>query len=212
MGQTLNKFVRRYTTMSSALQILKQKKIVLLNPTKWDDSNDVYFMDLYKEKSSSKSVLALCFTMAFETYHHWKVFSPGLEGVCIEFHREPLENSINQKPQFRSGPVQYLRVKDLKALSSSDYHHLPFIKRVGYSDEKEWRIIAETHEDIEFMNFDIEIGWISGITFNPWISQPLADNLRKVIKQVCPELRAPLRSSTLTNSKQWQDAGKSLLG
>lgn len=212
MARTLNKFVRRYTTMSSALQTLKQRKIVLLSPSKWDDSNDAYFMELYKAKSSSKSVLALCCTMASETYHHWKVFSSGIEGVCIEFYREPLEDAINRAPGFRFGPVEYLRVKDFKALDSKEYSRIPVIKRDGYSDEKEWRVIAETDEISEFMDFDIQIDWISSITFNPWIPPSLADNLRTVIREVCPSFKAPLRSSSLTSSRQWKEAGQRLFG
>ncbi|MFN3863347.1 MAG: hypothetical protein ACK4RT_03595 [Erythrobacter sp.] len=212
MGTTLNKFVRRYTTMSSALQTLKQSKIVLLSPSKWDDSNDAYFMKLYREKSSSKSVLALCCTMASETYHHWRVFSAGIEGVCIEFKREPLEEAVRRTRGFRAGPVQYLKVKDLGARGPDDYERIPFIKRDGYSDEKEWRVIAETNTITEFMDFDIEIDWISGITFNPWIPPSLADNLRTVIREVCPGIKAPLRSSSLTSSRQWKEAGKRLFG
>jgi hypothetical protein len=167
-------------------------------------------MELYREKSSSKSVLALCCTMASETYHHWRVFSAGIEGVCIEFRREPLEEAVRRTSGFRAGPVEYLRVKDLEALESRDFTRIPFIKRNGYSDEKEWRVIAETAEIAEFMDFEIQIDWISSITFNPWIPPSLADNLRTVIREVCPGLKAPLRSSSLTSSRQWKEAGKRL--
>ena len=51
----LKKFVKRYTTLSSALQTLKQEKLVLLSPSKWDDANDAYFMDLYRSNSSVPS-------------------------------------------------------------------------------------------------------------------------------------------------------------
>ncbi len=196
--------------MSSALQTLKQRKLVLLSPSKWDDSNDSYFMDLYRSQSSAKAVLALCCTMARETYHHWKIFSDGIEGICLEFHREPLEDAIRRKPNFRAGPVEYLLVKDLKEMGPGDASRMPFVKRDGYSDEQEWRVIAECDEAKEFTDLEIEISWINSITFNPWLPAPLADNIRTIIKSVCPELKASLRASSLTNSRQWKEAGKNV--
>jgi hypothetical protein len=52
--------------------------------------NDSYFLRLYREQQRLKSVLALCFTEATETYHHWRVFAPGPSGVCVAFKRAEL--------------------------------------------------------------------------------------------------------------------------
>jgi hypothetical protein len=61
----MTKFLRRYTNL------LKEQKITLLDPESWEDKNDSHFMSLYRKKKSLKSVLALCFTQASETFHHW---------------------------------------------------------------------------------------------------------------------------------------------
>jgi hypothetical protein len=81
MVRDLDKFVRRYTTLSSALDTLVQKQLVLLSPSKWDDLNNVRFLELYQSHANVGSVLALCCTLATETYHHWKVFTQGIEGT-----------------------------------------------------------------------------------------------------------------------------------
>jgi hypothetical protein len=59
---------RRYTDLPSLIQILTNRKITLLDPATWDDKNDSFFLSTYKEKKKLKSVLALCFTSASETY------------------------------------------------------------------------------------------------------------------------------------------------
>lgn len=207
----LYKFVRRYTTLSSALQTLRQEKLVLLNPSSWDDSNDTFFMDMYRRKLPERAVRALCCTMAKETYHHWKVFTSGIEGICIEFAREPLESAINQRAGFSAKPVEYLQVKQLAQLSAEDLYRIPFIKREAYADEKEWRIIAECNEHPQFVDFPIDLKWINSITFNPWMPPSLADNLREIIRSVAPGLRCPLRASSLTNSRAWKEAGRAIL-
>ena len=46
------RFLRRYTTLPSLLYTL-----TLLDPQSWDDKNDSYYRQLYKEKKRLKSVL-----------------------------------------------------------------------------------------------------------------------------------------------------------
>ena len=208
--RALRKFVKRYTTLSSALQTLNQKKLVLLSPSKWDDANDAYFMDLYRAKTSSPSVLALCCTMAKETYYHWRVFTSGIDGIAIEFHREQLERAVERQAGFRAGPVNYMAVKGLEQSIGSGAEILPFAKRKGYADEREWRIIARCDEVREFAELQIELDWISTITFNPWMPPSLTENLRGIIRQIAPDAKMSLRASSLTNSRAWKNAGRNL--
>ena len=88
-GQSLSPILRRYTryTDSPALvYLLKEQKVTLLDPQSWDDSNDSYYLRLYRERKRLQSVLALCFTQASETYHHW----PNL--------RERIERGVHLLP------------------------------------------------------------------------------------------------------------------
>jgi hypothetical protein len=41
--------LKRYTTLSSALDVLENKRLTLLDPAKWDDRNDTYFIELYRQ-------------------------------------------------------------------------------------------------------------------------------------------------------------------
>ena len=208
----LKKFLRRYTTLSSALETLTRRKLVLLSPSKWDDSNDIFFMDLYRSHVDAQSVLALCFTMAAETYHHWKVFTQGIEGVCIEFEREPLARVVGEMPGILAGPVEYLLIREVDAHRHHDLDRLPFVKRKGYSDEREWRIISiDKGATREFLDVPVELGWISRIVLNPWMPPSLVENLRVLIKEIpgCSHLK--IESSHLTNSRSWKDAGRRLV-
>jgi hypothetical protein len=98
--------LRRYTNLASLIHILKRQTITLLNPATWDDRNDAYFMSEYRRIKQAKSVLALCFTTAPETYHHWRVFSHGGDGVCIEFDHQKLMWDLEDELGFSYGTVK----------------------------------------------------------------------------------------------------------
>src|SRR5579863_3596805 len=81
-------FLRRYTELPFLFDYLDTQEIALPSPTTWDDQNDAYFLDLYRSKKNCESIYALCMTQSAETYHQWKIFSPGASAICIEFKRD----------------------------------------------------------------------------------------------------------------------------
>ncbi len=213
MARDLDKYVRRYTTLSSALDTLVQQQLVLLSPSKWDDLNDVRFMELYRSFANVGSVLALCCTLATETYHHWRVFTQGMEGICLEFERRSLESKLSSVPGLEMRKVDYLKVRDLETPHPADANRLPYVKRDGFSDEREWRIVLTCPEDAVMAKpVPIELGSLNRVLLNPWMPPPLADNLRGIIRKIpgCESVR--IEASRLTNSDRWQAAGKALAG
>jgi len=83
-------FLNRYTSLPIALDVLAKKHITLLSPETWEDRNDAYYLERYRDERKLRSLLAICFSLHRETFHHWRVFSSGSSGVCIEFDKEKL--------------------------------------------------------------------------------------------------------------------------
>ncbi|MGB5081258.1 MAG: DUF2971 domain-containing protein, partial [Burkholderiales bacterium] len=121
-------YLRRYTDIPALIYLLNERKITLLDPQSWDDSNDSHYLTLYKEKKKLESVLALCFTQAGETYHHWRVFADGSSGVCIRFKRPELLSAIKKQPGLRTRTVTYLTLEEIRDKKPA-IHDLPFLKR-----------------------------------------------------------------------------------
>ena len=119
---------RRYTDIPSLVQMLTSRKLTLVDPSFWDDKNDSYFLSAYKEKNKLKSVLALCFTTESETYHHWRVFSSGSSGVCINFRAIDLERTLRGISGVSFEKVNYRTLNELRN-KSPEIVELPFIKR-----------------------------------------------------------------------------------
>src|SRR5688572_27880109 len=100
--------IRRYTSVAAIIDMLVTKQLALLNPESWDDRNDSYFLNLYKQQRPCTALYALCASRAPETYHHWRVFTIAAEGACIELLRNPLEQALHDLSHVRFQEVEYL--------------------------------------------------------------------------------------------------------
>ena len=135
--------LRRYTDLTALIFLLNEKKITLLDPESWDDSNDSYYLSIYKEKKNLKSVLALCFSETGETYHHWRVFANGSGGVCIKFKRSSFLKALKKQLGVRMRQVKYLTLDEIEGMTLS-VKDLPFLKRYAFEHECEYRIVYES--------------------------------------------------------------------
>ncbi len=108
-----NKCLLRYTSLPVLLDILSNQELTLLNPATWDDRNDSYYIELYKKRKKLKTLLALCFTTKSETYHHWKVFSDGISGVCVQFKKEQLLEQMDSVCGIAYGDLEYPLIREL---------------------------------------------------------------------------------------------------
>lgn len=209
----LNNFVRRYTSISAVIDILSRRELPLLDPQNWDDRNDRYFMALYKEKMGLGGLYGLCAAQCSETYHHWRVFTGTADGACIEIWREPLEAAVGKTPGMRCGPVDYLRLDDVETLTTKDVHRLPFVKRLGFAAEEEYRIIAETDEGQgPAISIDFPLSWINKIYLNPWLPKSIANSVIKTLKSLPGCGKIHVGKSLLIDSARWKRAGDEVAG
>lgn len=201
--------LRRYTNLAATLHILRNRCLTLLNPASWDDRNDAFYMARYKERIGASSVLALCFAEASETYHHWRVFSSGSDGVCIEFDKVKLRSVIRHEPSVRAREVDYREINDVRAAPIED-DDLPFLKRSPYQDEQEYRLLYVSHETTaEFHHLRLpSLSSISRITLSPWMPAALVTSVKETLKEIegCKTLK--IYRSTLVDNERWKKAAK----
>lgn len=202
-----DKILRRYTELPALIYLLQKRKLTLLDPKLWDDGNDSYFLSLYQQKKNLKTLLALCFTRANETYHHWRIFAGGTGGVCIRFKRKELIDAVKKKAGFRRRIVRYKTLPQIKEakLAIAD---LPFLKRYAYGHEAEYRLLYESKiKNISSLDVDIPLSCIEGITLSPWIHDNLFDCVRQIVKSIngCDNMK--VAKSTLIGNEGWKRAG-----
>jgi Protein of unknown function (DUF2971) len=201
-------YLRRYTTLAAAVDMLVQERLALLNPAKWQDTNDTYFLEMFQEHMRAKSLYAACFTQARETFHHWRVFAGDNEGVCVEFDREALLTSLLEIRGYHWNDVQYRTLPELERRKNINAFELPFLKRKGFSDEKEFRLIRweRSKPQLGVHHVPIRRQWITRIVFNPWISESLFQSMKFVLNSVegCDSVQI-IRTS-LINNATWKAA------
>jgi hypothetical protein len=198
---------RRYTDLPSLIQILSNRQLTLLDPSSWDDKNDSFFLTTYKEKKNLKSALALCFTTSPETYHHWRIFSPGSAGICIHFNGPSLETALHKAPNVKFKKINYIKVDELRK-NAPTTNTLPFIKRYPFHPEKEYRALWESKEQsLTSLDIPIELSSITRITLSPWLHPSLQKNIKVALKQIdgCSSIR--MWRSTLTENAAWKEFG-----
>ena len=179
-------------------------RLTLLSPSTWDDGNDRHYLEQYQAAKSAGSVLALCFSRAPETYHHWRVFTSGSEGVCIEFHPQSLIDALPNT--VRSGDVSYVMVKDITA-NANDVERWPFLKRYPFRDEKEFRLLCSAPEtSVMARSFTIPLEAVRRVTTSPWLPQALHESVKSLLRTIPGCDKLDIRKTTLVDNEQWKKA------
>lgn len=207
--------LHRYTSLPSVIDMLQEKRLTLLDPASWDDRNDAFGLEEYRRQAGRVRVFALCFTEAEETYHHWRVFAPGSDGVRVTFYKRPLLRLVEEAAiaesdrRFRSKPVKYRLIRDITKRRIR-LAELPFTKRKPYADECEFRIICESDDHIDAAarsrSLPLRFDCIERITLGPWLPQSLVAPIKKTLNAIdgCEEVK--IYRTTLLENEQWKNA------
>lgn len=196
---------RRYTNLAATIRLLSTKRISLLNPAAWDDRNDAFLMAEYKRHKNAKTLLAVCFADREETYHHWKIYSHGSDGVCVIFDKDIILSAFTGDPHIKQGYVEYKQLKEVREMSTVGVEELPFLKRFPYGDESEYRVIYVSDEaGKEFKEYDIKLGSIKQLTLGPWMSEELFASARDMLRSIDGWSNLKITRSTLLENKVWK--------
>lgn len=201
-------YLCRYTDLPSLIYLLSKQKVTLLDPRFWDDSNDSYYLSLYKRKKNIETVLALCFTQSSETYHHWKVFAGSSSGISIFFKRSTFLGALRKVNEIRFAEVDYRYLNNMR-VKIPDIEELPFVKRHAFVDEKEFRIIYESSsKKLSTYDIPVPLTCISRIVLNPWIPTSLTGTIKHLLTSIkgCKDLK--VYKSTLINNEEWKKIGE----
>jgi hypothetical protein len=195
----------RYTNLASLFDTLLHKRIFLLDPKSWEDTNDSYYLGVYKEKQNLKTLLALCLAETNETFHHWKVFSGNISGVCVEFDKEKLISHFKGIDTVIIDKVDYKKISELQSCPP-ELPKLPFYKRHPYRDEEELRIIYYSkEEEINSKSFAIDLSCIKQILLSYLLSDELRDSLIDVIHGLEGCERLTVIRTSLIDNKKWKE-------
>jgi hypothetical protein len=212
-------YLRRYMAVRHAEQLLRTRKLAFLDPNKWNDRNDAYLMQAYREVKGLRAVLAVCFTQVSERHHHWERFGSrvcpprttatesddvGTELVCVEFDKKTLLEALRGDPGIRSAAVTYQTLKELES-APPRLATWPFLKRLPYKDEQEFRIIYESQKDVRRPHrISIDIHAIRRIVIGPYASPDRRDEIKRQIQAIrLNRDRIEVTKTTILDNTRW---------
>lgn len=194
--------LNRYTTLPVLLDLLMRKKIVLLDPSTWEDRNDAQIILEYKRRKGISNLFAICFGIGDETIHHWKAYADGVSGCCIEFDEKKLLKCFNGIPEIRIGDVVYKKISEIKN-NTIAVNDIPFIKRHAYRCESEFRILWEGETQLPAIEIDIDLNSINKITLSQKMPKPIHSSIKELLKSEIKNPSSRINSSTLYENDVW---------
>ena len=203
MAAQAHNTLKRYTTLSNAIDIVTQKRLTLLSPVTWQDQNDIAFMKAYCQHKNLDAIYAACFTQSAETFHHWGVFASGSESVRVDFNKSALLDGLSGRPGYDWRDVEYRTLRAIKA-DPVRIDDLPYVKRHAFKDEREFRLLyagAETHPIAHYI--PIDIAWVTGITLSPWLPENLIDVIKSALRTLSNNRSIKLQRTNLRNHPDW---------
>jgi len=196
------KRLNRYTSLPVLMDLLKRKKLVLLDPNTWDDKNDTEIILEYKKRKNIEKLFALCFSYGQETIHHWKTYSDGISGCCIEFNAQELIKILNSIDHLRKGKVSYKKINDINEKSIST-NKIPFTKRWPYRCETEYRILWEGNTKKDYYEIDVPLTTINKITVSQKMPRPVYNTIKKYLREVVDDPDKRINRSTIYENMRW---------
>jgi hypothetical protein len=191
---------RRFTTWNLAKKILKEGKLELRHPSRWEDKEDLSLFSEEWAGPEHENIKALCVNWHHERNHNWTSYGNDKRNlVCIFIKPELIEpsnpNLICRKINYFSNEETYKnKRKDYKYL----YPDINTIKRIHYRDEREFRFLCKS-EDPSTINF-LE-GSIEEVSFSPHMSSVNVErrkaHLEKLRKKRCWLKGATFRQSNI---------------
>ena len=198
--------LRRYTNLPSLIDTLMRRQITLGGYAHWVDANDRRAMRLYQETLHYGFVGAMCLTRAAETFHHWEIFAGGTAGVCIVFKREAFEQAFRGRTHFMAKPMEYTQLTQIGTLEANDIHRLPFLKREGFRDEREFRLLGYTVESLSTLSAPLHREMVSRVIVSPFVHKAFFDSIQAVLRKIEGWSDLPIQRSSLTDNDTWQAA------
>lgn len=198
--------LNRFTTLPVLLDMLQRKKLTLLNPKLWEDRNDSEIILSYKQKKGVTNLFAVCMSIDDETVHHWKTFSNGPSGCLIEFSPRRLFEVLDNIKGVKHGKVDYKTLKQVEKEDPVDIDRMPFTKRWPYRCEKEYRIIYETEEPMDFFEIPIDLSIIRRVTISQHMPQQIYNTIKDHLREVSRNPEGKISRSTLYENRDWINA------
>lgn len=189
-------------TKFDGLKMILENGLRFSDFSNWEDINDQKLMTLYKDAKGYKTLLAVCFCLSSETIYHWMYFDAD---CCIQFNRYKLLQKVKDIYECVYGDVSYYTLPELNS-TNVIVEDLPFLKRVPFRIEEEFRILYQSYESKDEYTIKDVIPLIDKITLRTKTEKEF-EYKKKELEKLFPEIekdrRIVINRSTLLKNDEW---------
>lgn len=196
------RWLKKYTELKYAENVLTTCKLHLGDPSSWDDKNDYELIKIYAKAVSEPNVRATCLTTAADRFHFWTVFGHQDSGVCYWFDCKSLIADIAKDETLIARKVLYRK--------PNTRNEIPFSKREQYSDEKEFRVLKHSRASDEQTSFSFSPTSLRRIYLNAWLSpKQLAEERERLMELSRGHLsHVEIRQSRVIRKRAWIEGAR----
>lgn len=199
--------IHRYMSVSRLFELLRSKLLPFADAATWADPFEGYMTDQIPgaraaEVDSGGFCYFSCWTLAGESDHLWRLYTPNTDGVriSVKLHTMP-----QRYPEWTIRKVRYLSIERIRKKilqykeQTSDPALRHFIKRIAFKAEEEVRIMIrgpkdDWGEDMITQPFDPHL--ITTILFDPRMDDELYSCIKAYLKSTY-NIRASIKHSQL---------------
>lgn len=142
----------RYIPFETLVDIVINKRIVLVSPNLWEDTHDGWLWKEYSKYSESGKILldhvfAQCWCKTSDSIAMWNVYRYGNKAIMIESTREYLEAldevAVREIDYSRDGAIDLgVLAENLIRYSGDTFFYPLTLKRTGFQYEEEVRLLS----------------------------------------------------------------------
>lgn len=190
-------WIYRYIPFRRFVEILVNKKNILVSPSKWQDPFEGLSLS-----NHPTNVFAQCWTLESKSDAMWQVYSKGIDGVRIRTTVGKLKESLKNKNgmKYKICKVRYVEMNKLERsqihIDDQPYQNFEkvdayLLKHVAFEYEREVRLIcctAEEQKGIGLYNYCIRpTDVIEQVMIHPQATDSELKMLEKILKVTCSE-------------------------
>lgn len=128
--------------------------------------------------------------------------------MCIRFKHSALIRAARKQEDLQVKPVKYRTIPQMRRIKYK-LQDLPFLKRYGFENEDEIRMIYESKTTtISKLDIPIPLSCIERISLSPWIHPSLSSHIKQLLKSIPECNRIKIVRSTLIGNEQWKTLGE----
>lgn len=197
--------LKHYTSVSTLYKIL-DSGFMFQDGKSWDDDNDRYTLQMYRDYISPQNVLALCFCDGAGNAYHWTALGkidsndPYSEIKCsIVLNKDTFLKHIDSVNGISHHEMMYCKNNQVAEHQMED---LPYLKRKEFSVENEYRVIYMGDKSEFFLSGIIP--YIDKIVIGLCDKEDF-DRIKQHIVTTSHINEAKITQNLLKGSEEWND-------